>query len=340
MKTKSVIDLRFYLPGLFQPLDLWCKDFAFQPAASNLLRLCANTSVTTAPVQGLEATLFHDYGQSAGNEIPFAYYRYCADFGAPPPTALLCADPVWLKSGLDSVVMQAELPSLTLDEATRLLTVLNRHLQEDGLQLVAKHPQRWYLLGERVQTDASLRTVPLSQALGQSIFALLPQGDKRYWHRLLNEIQMLLHTCESPAVNALWLWGAANPASITPLPANAFGGFIGTTLTSQVMALASNTPHQALTTLSEASLETGKTYALVLDALHVPSVSDDMQSWQQALDLIEQHWFAPALAGMQSGKFTVSLTACDGRTLHCQPTPAWKFWQTRSATWEQLRERG
>lgn len=332
-----MIKLHFYLPGLFQPLDLWCKDFAFQPAASNLLRLCANSSITTAPVQGLEATLFHDCVQASTGEIPFAYHRYCADFGVPPPTALLCADPVWLKSGLDSVVMQPQLPSLTPDEVMRLLAVLNRHLQEDGLQLVAKHPQRWYLLGERVQADASLRTVPLSQALGQSIFALLPQGDKRYWHRLLNEVQMLLHTCESPAVNALWLWGAANPAAITPLSANAFDGFVGSTLVSQVMALASNTPHQAPTTLSEAGLETGKTYALILDALYVPSVSDDMHRWQQILDLMEKRWFAPALAGLQSGKFSVSLTACDGRTLNCQPTPAWKFWQTRCATWEQFR---
>ncbi len=334
-----MIHLNFYLPGLFQPLDLWCKDFAFQPAARNVLRLCANSKVTTQPVQGLEATLFHACGQTSADEIPFAYYRYCADFGAPPPTALLCADPVWLKSGLDSVVMQPQLPSLTLDEVTRLLAVLNQHLQEDGLQLVANHPQRWYLLGKRVG-DVTLRTVPLSQALGHSIFALLPQGDKRYWHRLINEIQMLLHTCESAAVNALWLWGAANPAASVPLSANASGGFIGETLTSQVMALASNTPHQVPTTLSDARLATGKTYALILEALHVPSVSDDMQGWQQALDLIEQRWFAPALAGLQAGQFAVSLTACDGRTLHCQPTPAWKFWQIRSATWEQLRERG
>lgn len=337
MKIKSVIDLRFYLPGLFQPLGLWCKDFAFQPAASHLLRLCANTSVSAAPVRGLEATLFHDYGKVTDGEIPFAYHRYCLDFGVPPPTALLCADPVCLKSGLDSVVMQPELPSLTLDEVTRLLAVLNQHLQEDGLQLVAKHPQRWYLLGERVQADATLRTVPLSQALGQSIFALLPQGDKRYWHRLLNEIQMLLHSCESSATNALWLWGAANPAASVSLPANDFGGCIGTSLTSQVLALASNTPHQAVTTLSEAKLETGNSYALVLDALHVPSVSDEMQSWQQALNALDEHWFAPAFAGLQSGRFAVSLTACDGRTWHCKPTPAWRFWQTRCATWKQFR---
>lgn len=327
--------IHFFIPGLFQPLTLWRKDFAFQPVAENLLRLCAKCSVDALPVQGLENTLFHQAGHPAETEIPCAYYRYWLDFGTPPVQPLLCADPVFLKSGLDSVVLQPALPLLREPEVATLLALLNQHLQEDGLQLVAQHPQRWYLLGEKVQGETPLRTVPLSQALGQSIFALLPQGDKRYWHRLLNEIQMLLHTSDIPSVNALWLWGGANPAALPALQKGSWGGFFGQTPTAQVMALATDATHQAAATLADCQFETGN-YAIILDNLHIPSVADDLHGWQQALATLENNWFAPALAGLQSGKFSVSLTACNGRILHCQPSPMWKFWQPRVASWEQL----
>lgn len=326
--------IHFFLPGLFQPLALWRKDFAFQPVAENLLRLCASTTVETLPVQGLENTLFHQAGHPADTELPFAYCRYLLDFGVPPPQALLCADPVLLKSGQDSVVMQPSLPHLTEQEMATLLTLLNSHLAEDGLQLVAKHPQRWYLLGERVQGTTPLCTVPLSQALGQSIFALLPQGDKRYWHRLLNEIQMLLHTSEIPAVNALWLWGASS-SSLPSWQKGGWGGFLGSSTTAEVMASATNTPYHPVTTFADCQVDAGN-YAIILEDLHIPSVTDDLHHWEQALAELETHWFAPALVGMKSGKFDISISACDGRLLHCQASPAWKFWQTRAANWDQL----
>ncbi|MEN9424435.1 MAG: hypothetical protein RL122_1818 [Pseudomonadota bacterium] len=327
--------VQFVIPGLWQPLALWRKDFNFRPVAPSLLRLCADHRPAPLAAQGLENTLFHLKGHTVTTEIPFAYHRYRLDFGVPPALPLLCADPVFLKSGLDSVVMQPALPLLPADELATLLALLNHHLAEDGLQLVAKHPQRWYLMGERVQGDVPLQTVPLSQALGQSIFPLLPQGDKRYWHRLLNEIQMLLHTRENPAVNALWLWGAAYPASLPALQTDEQQTFVGESVTAQVMALATAVRYQAATQFADVPLTTGH-YTVVLEELHPCSVADDLQGWQQALAQLETAWFAPALRAMQSGQCSISVTACDGRLLHCQRPSPWKFWGTPSATWEQL----
>jgi hypothetical protein len=320
LRSLAKTHLHLLVPGLLQPLKLWRKDFAFQPQAENLLRLCANARPETLPVQGLENTLFHLCGHPADTEIPFAYYRYLSDFGVPPEQPLLCADPVALQTGIDQVLMRPELPPLSVPEMETLLVILNKHLAEDGLQLVANHPQRWYLLGERI--DASLQTVPLLKALGQSIFPLLPRGE-RYWHRLLNELQMLLHTSGTPA-NALWLWGASIPAVLPPLQKEGRGGFIGTSTTAEVMASATQTPHQLATKLADCDFSGGN-QVIILEDLLQPAVADDLQGWQDALNGLEENWFAPALAGMKSGKFSVSLSACDGRTLHCQPTPLWKI---------------
>jgi hypothetical protein len=322
------------IPGLFQPLALWRQDFAFEPMAPHLLRLCANARHETSPVSGLENTLFHALGHPAGAEIPFAHYRYQLDFGVPPEQPVMCADPVFLQSGINQVLLYPELPRLAVGEVETLLVLLNRHLAEDGLQLVAKHPQRWYLLGEGVQ-DRPQQTVPLSQALGQGIFPLLPQGNHRYWHRLLNEIQMLLHTSGIENTNALWLWGMSNPASLPPLQKGGWGGFLGTSDNAQVMALATNTICQPANTFTDCEITSGN-YQLILEDLLQPSITDGMQVWQQVMDSLEENWFAPLLAGMKSGKFSVSLTSCDGRILHCQAPGRWKFWQFKPASWQQL----
>lgn len=324
----------FFIPGLFQPLKLWRKDFAFQPEAGHLLRLCANARMESLPVIGLENTLFQHSGFPVAGEMPFAYYRYWLDFGTPPEQPLLCADPVWLQSGIDQVLLRPELPPLTGQEMETLLALLNPHLEDDGLRLAATHPQRWYLLGERAG-EAGLRTTPLSQALGQGIFPLLPQGDKRYWHRLLNEIQMLLHTGGVPAVNALWLWGAANPAALPPPPADGQGEVVGQSAAAQILAVATRSRPQAASRLMDCALGSGDC-RIVLEDLLVPAAVDGLQSWRQALDALEENWFAPALAGAMGGRFSVSLSACDGRIFHCQPVPPWQFWRRQQADWGQL----
>lgn len=324
--------LYFYLPGLFQPLMLWRKDFAFQPVADSFLRLCASVETQQLPVIGLENTLLSCLGHPAGAEIPFAHYRYQLDFAALPKQPLMCADPVFLQSGIDQVLLQPELPMLTMDAVTELLYVLNKHLAEDGLQLCAAYPQRWYLCGEKV-ADPDLRTTPLSQALGQGIFPLLPQGNKRYWHRLLNEIQMVLHSHGNTSTNALWLWGAAAASHQPGLQVQA--GFVGSSITAKALAHAGDIDHQAAGKLAECRFESGD-YHIILEELLLPAVSDNPQQWQQAMHELAENWFLPALNGLKSGKFEVSLSSCDGRILHCQPPSSWKFWQTRAASWDQL----
>lgn len=326
--------LHFYVPQLFQPLPLWRKDFAFTPSAPHLLRLLAQARRETLPVTGLENSVLAQCGYALPEELPLAYYRYWLDFGAAPTQPLACADPVCLQSGIDQVIMQPDLPQLTAEQVDSLLQILNQHLAEDGLELVARHPQRWYLLGERLR-ELPLRTVPLSQALGQGIFPLLPQGEKRYWHRLLNEIQMLLHSRAVANVNALWLWGMSDPAQAL-LPAAPQQHSVGTHVLAECLPLLTHGTQQPVSDLTACTLQAGQHYHLILDALVSAAFRDDTHAWQQALDMLETAWFAPAFAGLQAGKWQVSLTACDGRVWHCQAPARWRFWEKSQARWEQL----
>lgn len=325
--------LQFVVPGLFQPLHLWRADFAFEPVAPHLLRLCAGARPVTLAVRGLENTLFAALGHSAADELPFAYYRYCLDFGAPPTQPLGCADPVWMRSGIDQVTLNADLPDFDPAAAMQLQAILNKHLAEDGLRLVSQHPQRWYLLGEALSGATAPRTVPLSQALGQSVFALLPQHNRRYWHRLLNEIQMLLH--DNPhGVNVLWLWGVSDCAQSPPLTPR-WDSVIGNSVTAQTLALAANVPYQAATALAQTDYASGN-HLVILEDLALPALGDNPTVWQTALDALQAAWFEPALAYARSGQ--VILNSADGREWHCQPPAAWRFWLPSSASWVQLLE--
>ncbi len=94
-----------------------------------------------------------------------------------------------------------------------------------GFQLDAPHPARWYLrLPEGTKLPALAGP---DEALGEDLFAALPQGDDaaaRRWRALITEVQVVLHQHPrnreraaqgKPAINALWFWGAGRlPTSV------------------------------------------------------------------------------------------------------------------------------
>jgi len=230
---------------------------------------------------------------------------------------------------------------MNAQETSSVLALLNKHLAEDGLQLVAKHPQRWYLqhmAGMEGQHGFPLQTTPLSQALGQSIFPLLPKGNHHYWHRLSNELQMLLHRCEVKKANAVWLWGGgdAGACSLTGDPYNSPYTVVGGGACGQTAARAAMVTWHAADDFADLRWAADARYLVILERLRLPSLTDQLGVWQTALDALDSAWFLPARNGLNAGRFTVSLSACDGRTLHCQPAARWKFWQPQAARWDQL----
>lgn len=282
---------------------------------------------------GLEHTLFAVLGEKA-SQPAFAYQRYCWDFGQAPQQIVLCADPVQLDSGIDQVILKPQRPELDADTAQQLQQHLNTHLQQDGWQLVFKHPQRWYLqaLGEPRQALPQ-QTTPLSQTLGQSIFPLLPQGEHVYWHRLLNELQMLLHSSGQSAVNSLWLWGQADAEQQAITALNTSTVLTTNSETAQWAALAAQASCQTIAQLPSSLTQDT---VVVLEDLLIASVSDDLQTWQDALERLEQDWLQPAYQAARAGKVQLSLTAADGYLWHCQALAWWQFWQRSKPSWERF----
>lgn len=150
-----------------------------------------------------------------------------APAGALPSAALSrqhalhdAADAAWLRA--DPGHARADLASLRLmrcgdlglapEEADALLRALKPYFGDDGFELTAPQPDRWYLRGA-ASADLPRAPDPLD-VLGDDLHAHLPE--QRKWKRLLNEAQVALHhhpvnlarveRGELPA-NTLWFWG-------------------------------------------------------------------------------------------------------------------------------------
>ena len=104
------------------------------------------------------------------------------------------------------------------DDVQALLPALRPLFGDAGFHLDAPHPARWYL---RLPEGARLPALPgPDEALGEDLFAALPQGDDavaRRWRSLITEAQIVLHQHPrnreraaqgKAAINALWFWGA------------------------------------------------------------------------------------------------------------------------------------
>ncbi len=343
-----------FIPGLFAPLKLWQQDFAFVPESPALLALLADYEVQSWPVSGLERGLLHYLHLMMRGEPPaWAGLRHAFESGGMYRPPLLCADPVHLETGNNALVVQATPLNLSRADTELLLVDLNQHLALDGLVLTAFHPQRWYLHAlDDSFTTALPQTTPLSEVGSGNIFPQLPQSTDKYWHQLMNELQMLLHNHRinqareqrgQPPVNGIWLWGeAAADSGAAPLAEcvaptlspDEVQSVQGGALSGQVIAAALQIQWQPQVDTELAAVSTAGDRLVILDQLQHAVAADQPQLWQQALSELDDY-FDFLRAVLQTGA-QVSLYDANGQILYCQRVARWQFWRRARADWQEF----
>lgn len=332
------------MPEVFAPLALWQQDFGFEPDSTALMTLLAKHQHQSVPVSGFERSVLHCFGMDVATRLPWAALRHQFESTGVHEHPLLCADPVFMRSGIDSVTLDLQPPELDDENTTALLATLNQHLAQDGLVLKALHPQRWYLyrLDERFQHDLPLTTPPDETGTG-NIFPHLPQSPDKYWMQLFNEIQMLLHTHplnqarENKGlvpVNGLWFWGEgdADVSALKPVTGVYGGGISG-----QVIAQAAQTTWSAdMTALLQNMPDSGDT-VVILDQLRLAALSDQPQHWQAALSALEAD-LGDLLAAQRAGRCEVTLYDAAGNSWLCERPGRWlwPFRNRKSAQWGEF----
>jgi hypothetical protein len=245
------------------------------------------------------------------------------------------ADPVHLRADRDSIIMLGnEMLDIKADETDQIIGMINSHFRNDGIRLDLIAGKSWCLSVTTVQT---LHTFPLSEVIGRNIHPSLPYGeDSSYWRNILNEVQMLLSTCNVNqrreargefTINSLWFWGSGTlPARIkSPWTTIYSNDYLVQGLAQHVDVNCKPTPVNATSWYNDAGA--GKHFVAMGDNFY--SILDgNTNERDKIITDLETKWFQPLLDLLKS-KLLSGLTIYLDATscYHITPRLARRWWR-------------
>lgn len=323
-----MLTVTLFIPSLFPPASGGVVEAPGRKFPA-LERLLGRSRAATSEYEDQTAWLCDRFAVRRQLDWPVAPVTLSCEAVDPGRSFWLRADPVHLRAQHDQLLL---LPPASLaiesGESQALVESLNRHFSPDGLTFLAPHPQRWYL---RTPVTPDIRTVSLESVIGRDINRLLPQGEDRMrFHRLFNEVQMLLHAhpvnaareeSGAPLINSLWFWG---------------GGTLPAARASWALVISDNPLASGLARLAEVpatGIAPGLTLPSSGDVLVMfPDNRDEIKvAWADCMSALEREWFAPLLEKLRSGEIRqIDIATMDGG--HAWQWTAsrrdlWKFWK-------------
>lgn len=280
----------------------------------------------------LENHLCGLFGLPCQGEAPIA--AVSAVFDGLGEGCWLRADPVHLRLQRDQLLLLPDVEA-GADEAGQLCTTLNEHFAGQGMEFFAPHPQRWYVRMDRLP---DIETVPLSQAAGRNVHGLLPRGaEAGHWHRVFNEIQMLLFAHpvneareargELP-VNSLWLWGGGCDTSVGLK--KDYDNINSDEVLAEMFAAAARIPFVGWAEQWRDE-ESCDRQLLVWTGLRSALRRGDLETWRATLQEFETGYAQPLWRTLRAGKIAqlrIDILGGDRvRHLLLSRADAWAFWR-------------
>jgi hypothetical protein len=211
------------------------------------------------------------------------------------------------------VVVENALFDVSMDEAQAFGAALSDHFREQEITFHPLRPKRWYVRLPRVP---ALMTHSTSEAAGRDVQSFLPTGaDALAWHRVFNEIQMLLYDHPvnvererrgEPVVNSVWFWGGGVRASVRGRPCDALWAddALPVALGSVADIAVSARPQNAAEwrRAAVAAADGGSSHLIVLDQLASAAAHQDSTTWQSEISALEANWFLPLSENLREGR--------------------------------------
>lgn len=336
------MNLHLFIPSLFWS-DTTYPEVYHDLSLPSLETLISKSKATPSPASDFCAWLcqaFNIEKQVDWPVAPIMLQTDCIDHDAATKNDYwLRADPVYLRVEQNHIMLADNHAfELTQEEAVQLTSVINQHLKSDGITLLPLHPYRWYI---PLTTTPEIHTHTLNSAICKNINTLLPTGkDSMKWHRIFNEIQMLLYdhplnqariARNQIAINSIWFWGGGHiPQSVR----SSYTGIWSNDNFSQSLANFSNTPNNTLPKNIETWLQENKTgnQLVILDTLLNKDKYNLSYEWRENLKALEETWFTPlytALKNNQINELRISTTNENFSTdFLIKRNSLWKFWTT------------
>jgi hypothetical protein len=291
-------------------------------------RLLSRARKSAYPQDSLEGALMQAFAVSRQRDWPVAPLARLGDGEMPDSGYWICADPVHLQVDRDALILAAPgYGELGQSDAHAVVQTLNGHFETAGIQFFAPAPTRWYA---RCAQAPVIETVPLREAAGRDVDTLLPRGDDALaWHRIFNEIQMLLHNhpvnearedAGLPAINSVWFWGGGTlPSQVSGKWSFVWAGD----------ALAKGLARAAGIAVDDVPRDLLQWGSRAHDGAHLVVLGDaDVQ--RTGTD-----WLAPALQALRLrslDKLSVSAPLGSAvRRFDLSRSDLWKFWRSAAA---------
>ena len=160
---------------------------------------------------------FHLFGMTVDDPPPVAALTRLADSGEQPGRHeyWLRSDPITLWADMARVVIAGSgLADLDEYDRNEIENTVRSVLMEEGIQLHSDHPERWCIALKR---PVSGSFPPISEALGMDLSEAMQENpEARHWRRIMNEIEIALHSCPVNVrrrnegrheINSIWFWG-------------------------------------------------------------------------------------------------------------------------------------
>jgi hypothetical protein len=316
------------IPDLFLP-----KDFATEVCADLLLPALAKLLARGASTQyempaTLEKMLSELFCQPSASDAPIA--SISAAYDGLQQDNWLRADPVNLRLQRDQMLLSSVLP--TAEEAAQLCASLNEYFAGQGMQFFAPHPQRWYV---RLDVQPKILTTPLTELFGCNVRGdLLTGEDAAHWHKLFNEIQIMLYVHPvndareargEPTINSVWLWGEGK--LVEPLRKD----YQAVSSDDELVKMFSNSADIPFSAWDKQWHESEGKQLLVWTGLRAAIQRGDLSAWRDAMQAFEIGYAQPLWQALQSGKISqikIDVLAGDNsRSFKVIPSAAWKVWR-------------
>jgi len=298
------MDCTLYIPHLLPPREqgeaLWQT-----VDAPELKRMLARADFRTDAAADGEAWLCAAFGVTRQFDWPLAPLLAAHENLDATCGYWLNATPVHLETRRTSMVLTDPAAlELSIAESAALVALLGSHLAEEGITLHAPHPGQWLL---RTEASSAVTTSSLGNVIGRDVRTFLPRGpDSPRWHRILTEIQMLLHTHpvtdareargQSP-VNSVWLWGGGT------LPARTAARF--TAVWSDDGIVSALARHggcrcEPLTTHIMPEALIAGSHLFSFESLETNWREGNAQAWSDAVTALHRDWFIPLMNALKT----------------------------------------
>ncbi|MEN3353062.1 MAG: hypothetical protein V7640_1220 [Betaproteobacteria bacterium] len=293
-----------------------------------LTKLLARARCDPLPPITTEGWICEAFDVARQQDWPVAPLSLAYDGGNVGDGYWLRADPVHLNVTRDRLLLvDNSLFELRAEEAQSLVTTLNAYFAESGLLFHALHPKRWYT---KLARAPAVSTHGISEVAGQDVRHHLPSGAEALaWHRLFNEIQMLLHehpTNESreargePPVNSVWFWGGGTRPAVS---ARHFQRVWSDNVTAIAIGTAAGThadalPADAETWLKSAAASASASHLITFDGLASAFAYRDSEAWRTSMMDLENRWLAPLLRALRANRVTCITLVALGEKHACR----------------------